>query len=95
MNVPVFTVLSGNLEMDSNVIRKEENARDFKLDINAESKFKRNRGQRETSEGAWWLPRCASGLRALAAEDGRGAAPLFREAKAQPHLTANVCLWLK
>lgn len=45
MNVSVFTVLSGNLKIDRKVITKEENERDLKLDMNAESKFKQNRGR--------------------------------------------------
>lgn len=56
MNVSVFRVLSGNLKIDTHVITKEENARDLKSDINAESKFKQNKGQRKLTNQLGWLP---------------------------------------
>ena len=49
-NVFMFTVLSGNLEMGRNVIRKGKRERYLKLDFYPESKFKQIRSQRKLNK---------------------------------------------
>lgn len=78
--------------MDGYIITKEESARDLKLDINAESKFKQNRGQRKLRKQLGWLPHCASSHAVLAGEGKMAVLRSFREAKSQPHFPTDVAV---
>lgn len=50
VNMSVFTVLSGNLKMGRNEIKKSENEGVLKLDVNPESMYKQNRGQKKLTK---------------------------------------------
>lgn len=90
MNMSVFTVLSGNFKMDRNEIKKSENDGVLKLDVNPESMYKQNRGQKKlTKQHMAASTSCSGHTVLLAGVAEMTVLQLRREVRSQPHSPAH------
>lgn len=91
VNMSVFTVLSGNLKMDRNEMKKSENEGVLKLDVDPESMYKRNRGQKKLTKQHMAASTSRSGHTVLLAGVGEMTVlRLCREVRSQPHSPAHL-----
>ena len=90
VNMSVFTVLSGNLKVDRNEIKKSENDGVLKLDVNPESMYKQNRGQKKlTKQHMAASTSCSGHTVLLAGVAEMTVLQLRREVRSQPHSPAH------